>query len=56
VTPAGLRAGRNGMSRASAYRLPARIKALCRTEFEGRTRHSRLDVLEAIRAQLPSER
>jgi hypothetical protein len=49
-------ASRNAMSRASAYRLLARIKALCRTEFEERTRHTRLDVLDAIRAQLPSQR
>ncbi len=49
-------AAQRGVSRATAYRLLARIKALCRAEFAERTRHTRLDVLDAIRAQLPSDR
>ncbi len=46
-------AARSGVSRATAYRLLARVKALCRSEFESRTNHTRLEVIDAIRRQLP---
>jgi DNA-directed RNA polymerase specialized sigma24 family protein len=41
-----------GVSRATAYRLLARIKALCRGQFEERTDRTRLEVLDALRLQL----
>jgi hypothetical protein len=46
-------ANRNGVSRATAYRMLSRIKSLCRAEFESRTNHTRLEVIDAIRRQLP---
>ncbi len=41
-----------GVSRATAYRLMARIKALCRVEFDERSKSTQLDVLDALRKQL----
>ena len=41
-----------GVSRATAYRMLARIKSLCRVEFDERTNRTRLEVLDAIRLQL----
>ena len=40
------------VSRATAYRMLARIKSLCRVEFDERTNRTRLEVLDAIRLQL----
>jgi hypothetical protein len=42
----------NGVSRATAYRMLARVKALCRISFDDRTRHTQLAVLDALRGQL----
>lgn len=42
----------HGVSRATAYRLLARIKALCRVEFDERSNRTRLEVLDALRRQL----
>jgi hypothetical protein len=47
-------AARSGVSRATAYRMLSRVKALCRTEFESRTNHTRLEVIDAIRRALPN--
>lgn len=41
-----------GVSRATAYRLLARIKSLCRVEFDQRSNRTRLEVLDALRLQL----
>ncbi len=41
-----------GISRATAYRMLARIKSLCRLEFDERSRKTQLDVLDAVRAKL----
>lgn len=41
-----------GVSRATAYRLLARIKSLCRVEFDERSNRTRLEVLDALRLQL----
>ncbi len=46
----------NGTARASAYRLLARIKSLCRIEFEQRSPVTQLEVLDALRAKLRSFR
>lgn len=40
------------VSRATAYRLLARIKSLCRIEFDQRSNRTRLEVLDALRLQL----
>jgi hypothetical protein len=42
----------NGVSRATAYRLLARVKSLCRTQFDARGNNTRLAVLDALRHQL----
>jgi len=42
----------NGVSRATAYRMLSRVKALCRLSFDDRTRHTQLAVLDALRGQL----
>jgi hypothetical protein len=42
-----------GVSRATAYRMLARVKGLCRAEFEQRSDRTRLEVLDVIRGQLP---
>ena len=41
-----------GVSRATAYRLLARVKSLCKVEFDQRTNRTRLEVLDALRGQL----
>lgn len=41
-----------GVSRATAYRLLSRIKALCKVEFDQRTNRTRLEVLDALRGHL----
>ena len=41
-----------GVSRATAYRMLARIKSLCRVEFDQRTDRTRLEVLDVLRGQL----
>jgi hypothetical protein len=41
-----------GVSRATAYRMLARLKSLCRLEFEARSRHTVLEVLDVLRDQL----
>ncbi len=41
-----------GVSRATAYRLLARIKSLCKVEFDERSNRTRLEVLDALRLQL----
>lgn len=38
----------NGVSRATAYRLLARVKALCRVSFDDRTSRAQLAVLDAL--------
>ena len=50
--PIDLWAAGRGVSRATAYRLLSRIKALCRVEFDERTNRTRLEVLDALRKQL----
>lgn len=45
-------AQQRGVSRATAYRMLARIKALCRVEFDQRSDGTRLEVLDAIRREL----
>lgn len=45
-------AQQNGVSRATAYRMLSRIKALCRVEFDARSSRTRLEVLDAIRREL----
>ncbi|MEW5742967.1 MAG: hypothetical protein AB1938_28890 [Myxococcota bacterium] len=42
----------NGVSRATAYRLLARVKALCRVSFDDRTSRTQLAVLDVLRGQL----
>ena len=44
-----------GVSRATAYRMLARLKTLCRVEFETRSRNTQLDVLDVLRSQLSSK-
>lgn len=41
-----------GVSRATAYRMLARIKSLCRVEFEQRSNRTQLEVLDVLRDQL----
>jgi hypothetical protein len=41
-----------GVSRATAYRLLARIKSLCKVQFDERSNRTRLEVLDALRLQL----
>ncbi|MFT3706767.1 MAG: hypothetical protein QM817_03790 [Archangium sp.] len=41
-----------GVSRATAYRLLSRIKALCKVQFDERTNRTRLEVLDALRLHL----
>ncbi len=41
-----------GVSRATAYRMLARIKALCRVEFDQRSSRTQLEVLDVLRGQL----
>lgn len=41
-----------GVSRATAYRLLARVKALCRVSFDSRTSRTQLAVLDVLRQQL----
>ncbi len=50
--PIDLWAAGRGVSRATAYRLLSRIKALCKVEFDERTNRTRLEVLDALRNQL----
>lgn len=50
--PVEVWAQERGVSRATAYRAMARIKALCRVEFDQRSDRTRLDVLDALRGQL----
>ncbi len=50
--PIDLWAQGRGVSRATAYRLLSRIKALCKVEFDERTNRTRLEVLDALRGQL----
>ncbi len=42
----------NGISRATAYRMLARIKGLCKIEFDERSTKTQLDVLDALRSRL----
>lgn len=42
----------NGVSRATAYRMLARVKALCRVSFDSRSSRTQLAVLDALRGQL----
>jgi AraC-like DNA-binding protein len=48
-------AGQRGCSRATAYRLMARLKALCRLEFEQRSSGTQLAALRALGAKLGSD-
>jgi DNA-directed RNA polymerase specialized sigma24 family protein len=41
-----------GVSRATAYRMMARVKALCRVNFDNRSSRTQLAVLDALREQL----
>lgn len=41
-----------GVSRATAYRLLARVKSLCRVQFDARSNRTRLEVLDVLRGQL----
>lgn len=41
-----------GVSRATAYRLLSRVKALCKGQFDERTRGTQLAVLDVLRGQL----
>lgn len=41
-----------GVSRATAYRLLSRIKALCRVQFDARSNRTRLEVLDVLRGRL----
>ena len=41
-----------GVSRATAYRMLARIKSLCRVEFDQRSNVTQLEVLDVLRDQL----
>jgi hypothetical protein len=41
-----------GVSRATAYRLLARVKSLCRVGFDDRSKHTQLEVLDALREHL----
>jgi hypothetical protein len=41
-----------GCSRATAYRLMARLKALCRLEFAQRSSGTQVEALEALRGRL----
>ena len=50
--PIELWAQGRGVSRATAYRLLARIKSLCKVEFDERSNRTRLEVLDALRLQL----
>lgn len=43
-----------GTSRASAYRLYARLKSLCHFELKDRSHRTKLDAIDAVRAQLKS--
>ncbi len=43
-----------GVSRATAYRLLARLKSLCRVEWMERSPGTRLDILDALRVNLQS--
>jgi hypothetical protein len=45
-------AAQNAMSRASAYRLHARLKSLCQLELRDRSHHTQLDAFDALRGQL----
>lgn len=42
----------NGCSRATAYRLMARLKALCKLEFAQRSNGTQLEALQALRGRL----
>lgn len=42
----------SGCSRATGYRLMARLKALCRLEFAQRSNHTQLEALQALRGKL----
>lgn len=44
-----------GVSRATAYRMLARLKSLCRLEWIERSPGTRLEILEALRVNLQSE-
>lgn len=44
-----------GVSRATAYRLLARLKSLCKVEWMERSSGTRLEILEALRVNLQSD-
>jgi hypothetical protein len=44
-----------GVSRATAYRMLARLKSLCRLEWIERSPGTRLEILEALRVNLQSD-
>ena len=44
-----------GISRATAYRLLARLKSLCKVEWMERSPGTRLDILEALRVNLKTD-
>jgi transcriptional regulator of acetoin/glycerol metabolism len=44
-----------GISRATAYRLLARLKALCKVEWRERSSGTRLEILEALRVKLQGD-
>lgn len=50
--PVDVWAQARGVSRATAYRLLARIKSLCKVQFDERSNRTRLEVLDVLRAQL----
>jgi len=41
-----------GRSRATAYRMLSRLKALCRLEFAERSNHTQLEALQALKGEL----
>ncbi len=45
-------AGQRGVSRATAYRLYARLKTLCEGELKDRSHRTKLDAIDAMKAQL----
>lgn len=45
-------AERKGISRATAYRLLSRLKALCRVEVQERSPHTKIEILSALRENL----
>ncbi len=47
-------AAQNGTARSTDYRLLSRIKSLCRIKFDQRSKITRLNVLDVLRAKLQS--